>query len=301
MKIEFQHQGKAYLPEIWAYEEFLRSRGHEVVVATSHSPQGDSDVVWQFVGSGKSYPGRITVHEYGSLSTGSFPKIKDFVKTKIAATPNGRVFLNSFVRSRLGFNDKVPHLLRDMGVHKSFYLPQQKTVEPEFDFIYSGSVTKSRLVDRFCRCFAARFPDHRLALIGQPEDDIYREFYTHRNIHFLGRQEYRGLHELYGMASYGVNLAPARYPYSYQSATKVLEYCAAGLKVVSTGGEWINRFMLERGAKFFLLRSDLSNFNSEALERAEFLVPDVSDLEWQALLDRIGLNQWFDQLSSGAG
>jgi hypothetical protein len=65
-----------------------------------------------------------------------------------------------------------------------------------------------------------------------------------------------------------------------------LEYCAAGLGVVSNSYQWVREFATERDAVFLWL--DRLNVR-EDFEQAAFRVPDVSDLEWDIVLDKAGL------------
>nr|MBJ6958412.1 hypothetical protein [Vibrio cholerae] len=112
------------------------------------------------------------IHEYQSLSTEPFPKIKDFLKVNINKKPKGRIFLNSTVKERLRFNDDIPYIYRDMGVDKAFY--QSSKANKEFDIVYSGSIRgRQGLIPQLYRLASLGF---KILIIGDVEVSIINLF-----------------------------------------------------------------------------------------------------------------------------
>jgi hypothetical protein len=85
-------------------------------------------------------------------------------------------------------------------------------------------------------------------------------------------------------ARFGLNLMPDVYPLNAQTATKIIEYCALGMPIVSTDYKWVRRFALKRDANIFFLNKDLSNLTLHDISAFKFRTPDVSDLEWNRLI-----------------
>ena len=94
------------------------------------------------------------------------------------------------------------------------------------------------------------------------------------------------------LARFGLNLVPNEAPFQQQTSTKVLEYCAVGLRVVSNAYPWVRYFMAQHNANFYLLRDDPSSLATsfgEALDAYPYEVPDVRALAWPKVLDSLPL------------
>ena len=85
-------------------------------------------------------------------------------------------------------------------------------------------------------------------------------------------------------ARYGLNIMPDVAPFNIQTATKVLEYSAVGLPIVTTDYKWINDFEENKKCRFFKLNNDLSNLSLEALEQFSFVTPDIKELSWDNII-----------------
>ena len=138
-RVLFVRRPGVYLPEIPAYCAYLREflPGIEAVDSAQLDRASDFrefDVVWQFMGLDRTRVGNDAelVHEYGSLSTGHLPQLKDWLKRCLNGQPTRRVFLNEAVRKGFAFADGVPDSLRDMGVDAAFFTAPRV---PEFDFV----------------------------------------------------------------------------------------------------------------------------------------------------------------------
>ena len=75
--------------------------------------------------------------------------------------------------------------------------------------------------------------------------------------------------------------------YPYQTPTKVLEYCAVGLPVLSNDYAWVRYFTTHYQGNFYILRNDPSTWPSSfgpALDAYPYVIPDVSSLTWPRIL-----------------
>src|SRR5690606_2923229 len=108
----------AYTPEAYAYEQYLTSKGWQVQLDYELDPNNDINIF--FMGTRpfwKEKKGRAKeIHEYQSLSTPPYAKIKNFSKKIINKKPDGRIFLNKIVAQHFNFNNNIPCIYRDMGV-----------------------------------------------------------------------------------------------------------------------------------------------------------------------------------------
>lgn len=300
-KIIFVRRPNVYLPEISAYIDYFNNvldgwQAYDSIDIEEGYEVRDYDVVWRFMGLDLSGKGNAIVHEYNSLSTGSFAYLKNNVKRFCNAKPNARVFLNRAVRKHFSFDDDVAYAMRDMGIDRQFFVSGSKR-KHEYDFVYAGSLTdRGDVVMQALQHFKTRLANARLLVIGEVPDLIQAEFGHLDNVIFTGRVPYSDVPKLASQSRYGLNLMPDIYPLNVQTATKVIEYCALGLKVVSTDYKWARRFERIRNARFFFLENDLSNFTMENIENFEFLTPPVRDLEWRSLIRSSGVFTLLDGL-----
>ena len=121
----------------------------------------------------------------------------------------------------------------------------------------------------------------RIAVVGESGRRL-----THPNIEHFGPQPLEIVYEIYSTARLGLNIVPDVYPYSFQDSTKVIEYCASGLGIVTTKYQWVDEFAQARGGNFLdvsrvLERGDVENF--------PFKTPQVHDLEWSIVMERTNL------------
>lgn len=301
MNIAFINNQKSYLPELKSYVNFLNDFSSWKAFEISESENYDStimnsfDVVWKFTGIDieKKKEGQIRIHEYNSLSAGNFSRQKDYLKKVINIAPNGRVFLNKYVKSGFNFTDEVPFLYRDMGVASEFFIENKNK---DYDFVYIGSMEPSRKIDEVLNCFRKQLKTQSILLIGTPSDNLYREFKDINNIIFTGKIPYSEVPKISSAAEYGINYVPDIYPYNIQTSTKLLEYCALGLKVISNNYFWMNQFERERNAHFFKLNENLSNLTVENLKTFNFRTPNIEDLEWNHMLKEIGYLNFLEKI-----
>lgn len=301
-KIVFGRAPSVYLPEIRAYMDYINTHvpgydAYDSFEIQDYDPM-DFDVVWRFMGFDIKGRGRTIIHEYNSLSTGLFAHLRNDAKRFLNKKPDGRVFLNRAVRKGFPFQDDVPHRLRDMGVDQQFFLkPNKKT---EYDFVYAGSLDRGDIIFQTLDHFKHTLKHASVLIVGEVPKSIHERYGRVSNIIFTGRVPYKQVPQLMHKARFGLNLMPNIYPFNAQTATKVLEYCALGLPVISTDYKWVRRFTNKHDAKFFLLEDDFSNFTMDMIENYTFITPKVEQLEWNNLIRNSGVFDLLPDIQSAS-
>jgi glycosyltransferase involved in cell wall biosynthesis len=294
MLIHFIRNGPSYLPEIDAYCAYIQTHGHQTMVYdSSHSVPASASVVWWFCGlvplrEAHRLRGAFQIHEYASASIPPYAWVKDQVKHWTQPRPDYRIFQNGWVRERMGFADGLPHALRDMGVAEHFFYAPSHTPAPEFDLVYLGEM--SRLLAFIPVLQAIHTTGRSLLLVG----DVPAELQMHLppNVSCTGRLDHAQVPRQLRRARFGLNLVPNVTPFHQQTSTKVLEYCAVGLRVVSNAYPWVRYFMAQHKANFYLLNDDapsLATSFGEALDAYPYEVPNVHALAWLQVLDNLPL------------
>lgn len=290
-RILFERAQGVYLPEISAYISYLkRHKPHAQAIDSADLPEWnprDFDIVWRFMGLDRTGYGNYVVHEYNSLSAGFCPLLKNKLKRTINAKPHRRVFLSPRVAQDFAFDDNVPFRLRDMGVDDSFFTPPQ--VKKTHDFIYAGSFNRGPETTQMLAYFSQTLTDMTLLAVGEIAPSTRARYAQAKNITFTGRVAYSEVPRLIASARYGLNILPDRYPYNVQTATKVLEYCAAAVPVVSLRYAWIDSFSSQQNASFFWLKPDFSNLTAQSLSAHKFRTPDVASFKWDHVIERSGV------------
>ena len=252
-----------------------------------------ASVVWWFCGrvplrEAHRLRGAFQIHEYASASIPPYAWLKDQVKHWTQPRPDYRIYQNGWVRERMGFADGVPHALRDMGVAEYFFDTHPHTPAPEFDLVYLGEM--SRLLAFIPVLQAIDAAGRSLLLVG----DVPAELQMHLppNVTCTGRVAHADVPRHLRRARFGLNLVPNATPFHQQTSTKVLEYCAVGLRVVSNAYPWVRYCMAQHKAHFYLLRDDPSSLTTsfgEALDAYPYEVPDVRALAWPQVLAALPL------------
>lgn len=247
-KILLERSNKSYLPVIDAYIKYFNGKDCDFQMYDSSKLKdfhiNDFDAVWKFMGFEVFPKSDIKViHEYASLSTGMFPKIKNELKSRMNHKPDLRVFLSVFIREGMNFKDDIDYVYRDMGVDDIFFNFQNS--DKKYDCVYVGSISKERSIHILLDYFKYKCKNRSLLLIGEVQDDIYKNYSYCENIIFTGKLSYEDVPKYASQAVYGVNFMPDKYPFNIQTSTKLLEYLSMGLKVITTDYFWINNFMKE--------------------------------------------------------
>lgn len=288
-KILFIRSKSAFLPEIDAYIDYFNRTQDFIAYDSSklnkNYKHDDFDVIWEFKGfAGANITEQLLVHEYASLSTGEFPKVKNLLKSKLNSKPDIRIFLNENVKDGFYFKDGIDFCFRDMGIDERFI--KLKNVKKEYDFVYVGSISKAREIDKLLEKFT-REKSGKLCLVGNPEDKIFNSYKNNKDIIFTGKIPYSQVPEIASKAVYGINYMPDKYPFNIQTSTKLLEYLALGLKVITTDYKWVRQFEKKYGCSFYRISNDIENLNLDQIKKHTF----KSDFNpcmflWKEIIDK---------------
>ena len=246
--VHFVHGARSYLPELAAYQAHIECLGHAVQRHTqAHTVPGDARAVWWICGrvpgdQARRLKGAVQVHEYASASVAPLARLKDRIKQWQQPVPDFRVFQSEWVRQRMGFGDNapgaVPYALRDMGVPDAF-LTAQAQQAPEFDLVYLGEMSRlQRFVPLLHTLGQAGLS---LLLVGDVPPALQKRLATLGHIQSTGRVPQDQVPAQLLRARAGLNLMPDVLPLSEQTSTKMLEYLALGLPVISNPYAWAKR------------------------------------------------------------
>lgn len=293
-KILMLSSGKAILPEINAYKKYITdyqivdSRELDIIDFT------EFDLIWKFMGTDIFRKLDIPViHEYASLSTGKFPKLKNEIKRVFNIKPKVRIFLNKNVKNEFGFNDKIPYIYRDMGIDECFFIKNERK---NYDFVYVGSMSNDRGIVNILEKFTQDLKNSSLLMIGEPDKSIYEAYKKYSNIVFTGKLKYQDVPKIASQAEYAINYIPDKYPYNLQTSTKLLEYIAMNLKVITTDYLWVNEFEKEREMKFYRVLNDLRELDEKNLRNFNFKNTNIKDRLWKNIIDKSKVKKQIDKI-----
>lgn len=274
----------AFLPEAYAYRDYFNRKGLKCDIKN----KGDKDIlnydaVLLFHGIHpfwKKYP-RVVIGEYHSLSTGKFGRLKDVIKRVINVRADCYIFLSHYVRKKMLFGLKSNTLIRGMG-YEGANGKKSPENDSAFDIIYAGSERPG-----------VRVAIEKLSNLGFSVAVVGFHWGSEtENIVDFGKVSPPEVRALLHTARYGLNVTPDVHPLNLQDSTKVIEYCAHGLNVITNKYFWVREFERERGARFL----DLSRIKgkSDVLD-FEYVTPDVSDLEWGTVMENSGIFEFLTE------
>ena len=90
----------------------------------------------------------------------------------------------------------------------------------------------------------------RILLVGSVPEKLKRRYARFENIIMKCRVTHNEVATLISQSRFGVNLFRDIYPFNLQPATKVMEYCAVGIPVVTSDYRWIRNFEREKNQIF---------------------------------------------------
>lgn len=287
----FERRTGVFLPEINAYCDYLQQHyPHVQALDVPEENIGDFTAPhyrWKFLGIDRmpcaDQQTRV-IHEYGSLSVLPFARTKNFIKRCINVRPFRRVFLNESVAKGFGFNDNVTTCFRDMGVADGFFIDPLERNKKEYDFVYVGGLYRDGTVMRFLEFFTKTPALGTLLVIGDVKTEDVEHFKHAKHITFTGRIPYARLPALIQSARFGLNLTPLTYPFTLQTSTKLLEYAACGLQIISTPTVWAKEFEQQNNASFFWLRRDFSNLPQLEHAAHTLITPNVENYRWHRII-----------------
>ncbi|MGB4344543.1 MAG: hypothetical protein WBJ03_13125 [Moraxellaceae bacterium] len=299
MKIVLVHSGKAFLPEIYAYQTYLEGKGHQVslqAAGESATQTGRPDLYYRFAGflRHRLSPDVPEIHEYASASVGAFPRVKNLLKSVVSTRPVGRVFLNTFVNDQFHFPAKAPFLFRDMGADKAFF-DQRGHADKIYDLVYAGSITgRAGVLECITRLAGKGL---RIGLAGTVTEQELVIIRSQPCIDYVGRLPVANVPAFIARARFGLNFCPDIYPYNQQTSTKVIEYLAAGIGIVSNRYAWIVSHASQNGYGFL----DVSDIDSvDSLVGVSNAILDserARQFEWARLLERADLDAFIRRCS----
>jgi glycosyltransferase involved in cell wall biosynthesis len=238
----------------------------------------------------KRHPKAFHIHEYASTSVPPLAWLKDQVKRMRQPLPQYRIFQNSWVLQRMRFGDDVQCECRDMGIAPGFFEVSRALSAPEFDFVYLGEM---RRLQHFLPVFGGMAQAGKsVLLVGELPIELGQQLKVHVNITVTGRVPHSQVPGQLRRAHFGLNLVPDQLPYTRQTSTKLLEYCAAGLPVVSTDYRWVREFEQTHRARFAYIpfHADAGVYRAlfgTAQDQQPCVVPDVRPLAWPQLLAQL--------------
>jgi glycosyltransferase involved in cell wall biosynthesis len=258
--VHFVHGARSYLPELAAYQAHIEGLGYAVQMHTQpHTVPDDARAVWWICGrvpsnQARRLKGAVQVHEYASASVAPLAWLKDRIKQWQQPVPDFRVFQSEWVRQRMGFGgtvpEAVPYALRDMGVPDSF-LTAQAQQAPEFDLVYLGEMR--RLLHFVPLLHTLGQAGLSLLLVGDVPAALQERLAALGHIQSTGRVPQDQVPAQLLRARAGLNLMPDVLPLSEQTSTKMLEYLALGLPVISNPYAWAQRTALAHAGRVQLL------------------------------------------------
>ncbi|UUS60883.1 MULTISPECIES: glycosyltransferase [unclassified Acinetobacter] len=262
-----------YGPEIYALhniilKSFTSEISSEVIDYQSFlKRQNDFDIVYRMMGYSPMIFNSIDIpeiHDYASISTGKFIGLKNFIKRNFQKKPVFRTFLNQNVMTVFNFRDNVPFGFRDMGVNESFFDTYDfDFFGKKFDFCYVGDISKERGIDSLIEFF--KKTKLKVLLIGDNKLGLN----DCENIVFKGRVNNDEIPHLMNQSRFAINLVPDVYPYNIQTSTKLLEYLAINIPVLSNRNFWVEDFVIENNISliffddFNALNKDFYSFYEE--------------------------------------
>lgn len=176
-----------------------------------------------------------------------------------------------------------------MGIDEKFI--KARNTNKEYDFIYVGSISKSRGIDKLLKIFTEN-KNGKLCLVGEVEDVIYNMYKNNKDIIFTGKVTYAEVPEIASKAIYGINYIPNKYPFNIQTSTKLLEYLALDLKVITTDYKWIRQFEKQHECSFFKLDPFNLEFNIDKIEKHEFKSNfKAEEFLWDNIIEKAGLKK----------
>lgn len=283
--IAIEVTNNAFLPESYAYREFFRKQGYQCEFVDKGALSAfDYDAIMLFHGFHpfwKKYP-KFVIGEYHSLSVGRYSKFKDALKRLLNVRSDLYIFLNEDVRKKLWFSKRTNYITRCMGYSKSDF-ERFKSNKKLFDVVYCGSYRDGLWKE----IKGLADLGLKIAVVG-PEVP-----FLHPMLISFGRRTPQEAREIISQSRLGLNYTPDIFPLNIQDSTKVIEYCAAGLGVITNRYKWVNYFEKDRGASFLNI-DDVDCVDD--INDYRFIIPDVSDLSWDVIMSDSGIGKKITEL-----
>ncbi|MEY8213291.1 MAG: hypothetical protein RPR97_02280, partial [Colwellia sp.] len=295
--------GKANYPEIAAYRDYFASE-YEVLDGDLDAYQlieNKSDcIAWCIMGF---FPNKIeakqVIHDYRSLSVGRFPVVKDQIKRIFNAKPNLRIFQNTIMEDAMGFNDGIKSCILPMGVPEYIFdVAKEMSSEYLAKFCYIGEISYEREMNLVLQAFIDNEIKGDFVLIGEPESRLYEKFSKYGNIRFVGRKPQSETLRMVKQCEFAVCSLPYHRPYSFQAATKLLEYLALGMKVICNPApsnkmvcENLNAGEVFMSSKYIF---DQAGFKQMLESVSQTSSGKYAELGWEAVINKSSIAQFLN-------
>ena len=300
MLIAFIHSRKTFLPALEGYLNFFSRLNVDVADCTANELKNlNADVEWHFMGVDQTPKTNVVkIHDYMSASTPPFARIKNKLKAQLNTKPDFRLFLNQYIHDCFSFDDKIPFGFRDMGVQDIFYEPSAH--RKDFDFIYVGEM-RSRQLHKVIKCFTTgTLCNKTILFLSKEYDELAKSLKSYPNIKFIGPVAPKEVQKYIASSKFAINYIPNIEPYNKQTSTKLLEYAACKIPVISSKYEWIEGFEQNYGGNYFYLNDDLSNFTWEAINKFDYRFPDLSEWTWESQIMKSGVLSYLSSRFPGS-
>lgn len=286
MRIGILDNKKSYLPEKFAYSQYLQQKNFDVLISYDMG-ELEKKCNWVILFMG-FYPLKKKqvkyIHDYNSLSAPPFENIKNLIKKKFNFIPDVRFYNSYYVKQELNFNDNIKSYIRSAGIDEFFL--QTSNTKKEYDIVYSGS-NRPGLKEEL-----KKFLDLGFSILVLGKFDLFfRNYFSDykKKIEIIYISNRYELPKYYQKCQYGLNYIPDIKPFNLQNSLKLIEYCASNLKILSSDNYFAKDFELKNNGKFFYTNQLLSK---SAVETFEFNTPCVKHLIWKNIL----LNLQFEKI-----
>lgn len=274
--IAIVRSSRAFMPETRAYFEYFKSFDEfkpEVVDSYEAAMEMDAFVVvvpYGFVPRWTKSP-PVLVADVPSRSTGFSRKMRDRLKGAINHKPDIALFLNDYVAGSGIAKKSTLKIYRSMGYRSELVrdIPRKRDIEA----IYAGTLNRPEVMSTLN--FLAE-SGLRISVVGSAGIEG-----AHPEIDFLGRKSQEETYDIYARSIYGLNIVPDIEPFKFQDSTKLIEYCAMNLRVLSTRYSWVTEFEKLHGARFLFLSNETTK---EEIQSFPYKSADVRSLSWTHIL-----------------
>ncbi len=292
--ITFIHPYKAFLPGLNAYLNFFKKHNVQVrVLSTAEARNTVSDIEWRFMGTHfhpPANPNAFLIHEYCSASAPPFARLKDQIKILRNIRPHYRIFTNQAIHRHLDFKDDIPAGYRDIGIDNEYFYPASEPAEKIYDFIYVGTVEGSRDLRPIFDFFTTPDMQTRTLLVLSNHYTKWQEKYQkYRNIIFKGPVPFGEVGDYIRQSRYGINYIRDQYPLHLQTSTKLLEYAACRIPILTTPGVWIRSFEQEYGGNYYYFNDAKPWFSWDDLSKFRFEYPRLDHFSWEQQIIQSGI------------
>jgi hypothetical protein len=284
--IYLDNTGSSFVPEVIAYKEYLENLGYTIIFHKGDIQTREYLAIIKFPSTrltGIIDPKKVIV-DYNSLSIGKFKYIKDVVKQIKNLKYSKFFFLNSYVKSNLPILSGKRHLIRDMGCSDDFF-HKPSECKKEFDICYIGSIEgRPGLKQVILKLAGSGFSLCVMGLCHNSTKNLLNEV----GVYFEPIGSSCDVLRVLKKSKFGLNFIPDLSPFNKQTSTKLLEYCASGLPVISNKYPWAEDFCRDNNINVTWL--DDINSILDINRRKNFL--DSGLFGWDALFDRIELENF---------